>query len=179
MTDILALDIATVTGWARGRIDQTPRSGSHRFGTLHDGHNEVFAAALQWFGRFLATSPVPDLLIIESLLPPEAMLNRTSRQVRDRLAGLHGVIRAQAKSAGIGEIAEARVGDVRAHFIGVRHARRVIAKRDTVEKCRSLGWPCADDNAGDALALWHFAASQIDPRLALQVSPLFKARVKG
>jgi hypothetical protein len=175
-TLILALDVATQTGWAMGNVGSAPISGSVRFGKRGDSNNKIFADALRWLSRLLDPQPRPDLVIIEAMLPPEAMRGQTSRQVRDRLAGLHGVVRGVAQLRGVSQIAEATVGDIRGHFIGDRRGTRYWAKRETVEKCHMLGWAPQDENAADALALWHFACSLIDPKTALQVSPLFHRR---
>jgi hypothetical protein len=175
MTDVLALDIATVTGWARGLVGGLPTYGSIRFDRYKGCRNNiVFAEALRWISQLLEPKPRPDVLIIEAMLPPDAMRGQTSRAVRDRLAGLHGVVRGVATLRGIPEIAEASVGDIRGHFIGERAAKRNKAKRWTVDKCRELGWAPESADAADALALWHFACSMIDPKLALEVSPLFR-----
>jgi hypothetical protein len=176
MTLILALDVATVTGWARGRIGEIPTAGSIRFGKPGVRDHVIFADAINWLHAELHEPP--DLLIVESMLSPLAMRNETSRAVRDRLAGLHGIVKGVAHLRGVGEIAEASVGDIRAHFIGDRTLKRFAAKQAVMERCRMLGWPCPDDNAGDALAGWSFACALIDPTWALQVSPLFNRNLR-
>jgi hypothetical protein len=210
MTDVLALDIATVTGFAWGRIgwqcascDSTktiaeirelgglsccperkmqlipPIAGSRRFGKAGASDNAVFGDALKWIADILEPQPRPDLLILESMLPPGAKLGHTSTEVRDRLAGLHGIIRGVAYRRGIYQIAEYSVGDVRQHFLGERKFKREIAKRETVRRCQMLGWPVEDDNAADACALWSFAAALIEPQHALQLSPLFNKQLRA
>jgi hypothetical protein len=176
MTDVLALDLATVTGYARGHVGTTPISGSIRFGKRGCRDHIIFADALRWISQLLEPQPRPDLVIIEAMLPPDAMRGQTSRAVRDRLAGLHGIARGVAALRGIPEIATASVSEIRGHFIGERTASRRAAKRWTIEKCYELGWAPENDNAADALALWHYACSLIEPRLALEVSPLFQRR---
>lgn len=178
MTDILALDVATTTGWARGEIGAVPVCGSITFkGRGESFSDDVFMAALEWTHDLIADKP-PDILILEKMLPPDAMKTRTSRAVRDRLAGLHGVIRAVARRQGVGEISEASVGDVRAHFLGERSLRRPDAKRVVMARCAALGWAACNDNEGDALALWSFACGLIDPAGALRMTPLFNRRLK-
>ena len=169
---ILALDLATKTGWARGRIGEPPEFGSVRFGNASSDQNIIFGAALAWTSKFLAER-LPDALYIEALLPPQAMLNKTSRQVRDRLAGLHGVVRGVAQLRGVERIEICTVGDVRAHFIGDRGLKRARAKGETMLQCRRLGWDAKDDNQGDALAIWSYAGALIDPQTALKTVPLF------
>jgi hypothetical protein len=178
MTLILALDLATRTGFARGRVGELPISGSIRFGGSGAHDAAIFAAALRWLSQELEPQPRPDLMIVEALLPPDAMRGATSRAVRDRLAGLQGIVKGVAHLRGIGEIAEATVGNIRGHFIGDRSLKRDRAKRTVMERCRALGWECADDNAGDALALWSYACALIDPTWALQVSPLFNRKLR-
>jgi hypothetical protein len=182
MTDVLALDIATTCGFARGRIGETPSAGSVSFnkpGATSNTNNMVFGNALRWISELLQPQPRPDVVIMEAMLPPGAMLNHTSRAVRDRLAGLHGVMRGVAHLRGISQIAEASVGDVRAHFIFDRNAKREIAKRETMRQCVMMGWKAANDHEADALALWSFAASLIDPKQAMKVVPMFMRKRAG
>jgi len=112
-------------------------------------------------------------------LPPAAMINQTSRAVRDRLAGLHGVIRAAARRRGIGEISDVGVGDVRQHFIGTRSLKRDEAKKAVIDQCLLLDWRINNDNEADACAIWSFAVSLIDPKQALRVSPLFNRKLRA
>lgn len=179
MTQILAIDVATRCGWARGDVHGQPIAGSIRFGGLHASANAVFGNALKWISQLLEPQPRPDIVILESMLSPDAKVGATSSAVRDRLAGLHGVIRGVAFLRGIPEIAEASVGDVRAHFIGTRGMKSAPAKRETILRCRLLNWNAVDDNAADALALWSYATSLIDPKLALRVVPMFNRRLAG
>jgi hypothetical protein len=151
---------------------EVPSCGAVRFGNVDSKADAVFAEALVWFSNFLKVGPRIDMLMLESLLPMEAMKGETSRATRDRLAGLHGVVRAVACGRGVGEIAEVSVLSVRHHFCGARNA----TKSDVFEKCRALGWPAQDHNAADAAATWSFACALVKPETALQVSPLFGKR---
>jgi hypothetical protein len=174
---ILGLDIATRCGWASGRVGETPIAGSIRFGSSSSNENVIFAAALDWASSFLQPRPRPDVVMIEAMLPIEAMQGRTQRAVRDRLAGLHGVIRAVAQLRGVGRIESCTVGDVRGHFIGHRRAKRVDAKKETMRFCRCMGWEVRDDDAADACAIWSYACAQIDPQTALRTTPLFNRAI--
>ena len=50
MTDVLALDIATITGWARGHVgDEQPRCGSIRFGNRDASQQMICTHAGEWF----------------------------------------------------------------------------------------------------------------------------------
>lgn len=179
--DILALDIATTTGFARGRSDAAkPTCGSTRFGSANASNNAVFGACLRWIAQILKPEPRPDLLIVEAMLPPGARVGTTSRDVRDRLAGLHGCIRGVAHLHGVHRIEQATVGDVREHFIQDRGLKRDPAKRAVLERGRALGWISDRDlDAADALALWSFARSGIDPQRALEVLPMFNRSLRA
>jgi hypothetical protein len=175
---IMALDIATTTGFALGRVGDSPVAGSARFGRDDASPNAVFAHALTWLSGILEQKPRPDMLVIEAMLPPGAKVGYTNTEVRDRLAGLHGIMRAVAYLRGIYKINEVPVGDVRAHFIGRRDLERDAAKAEVMLRCHQLGWTTIDNNAGDALALWSYAVAGIDPDWSLQLSPLFNPKLR-
>jgi hypothetical protein len=168
---ILGLDLATTTGWAIGAPGETPRCGSLRFGKPDSSSDAIFADALRWLSEFLR-SERPDSIMLEAMLPPQAMKGETSRATRDRLAGLHGVVRGVAHCRGIYDIGTVSTLTARHHFCGARSAD----KSDVHDKCRALGWPANDHNAADACAVWSFACGLVAPESALLVSPLFKRR---
>ena len=158
MTDVLALDIATTTGMARGRVDSTPFADSIAFAKHAGANNDaVFARALEWLSTYLKDDK-PDVVFIEAMLPPDAMKNATSRAVRDRLAGLHGVIRAVCYLRGIYRIEAVSVGDIRGHFLGRRSLKRDAAKARSRRALPRPGWHCVNDNEGDALAFGRMLA---------------------
>jgi hypothetical protein len=171
-THILALDLATTTGFCIGAPGEMPRCGSVRFGNSETSADAVFAHGLKWFSEFLRPEPRPSSIILEAMLPLTAMKGETSTATRDRLAGLHGVVRAVAHLRGIYEISEVGVLVVRKHFCGSRGC----GKHAVYEKCRALHYPVHDLDAADACATWHFACSLIKPEIALEVSPLFGKR---
>jgi hypothetical protein len=170
---IWALDIATVTGIAIGRVSERPKAHSVRFAPAGAASDVLFAGCLEWFDEMIERGPLPDILAIEELLPPLARRGVTNTQTQHRLAGLHGVVRAMAKHAGIPEIASANVNDVRGHFIQARNLKREEAKRAVYARCQMMGWSAHDDNCADALALWSYTAGLINPASALQTTPLF------
>jgi hypothetical protein len=177
VTDILALDLATVTGFARGKIGEKPKCGSVDFYNNTRGFSDaIFAAAYAWVWELLR--PPPDIMIMESMLPPEAMKGATSRAVRDRLAGLHGVARAAAHRRGVGEVSIATTSNIRAHFIGDSSLHRMQAKKAVIERCKMLQWEVANDNEADAAALWSYACALIDPAQALAMTPLFNPKLR-
>lgn len=170
---VLGLDVATVTGFAHGRVSANcPIWGCVRLGSANTPQPDVFAKAMTWANEFIVALK-PDILMIEALLPPDAMKDKTSRATRDRLCGLNAIMTACARANGVGEIASAQVNDIRAHFIYNRTLQRKFAKMEVKRKCLELGWNVSNDNEADAAACWSYACSMIDPKLALRGSPLF------
>lgn len=175
---ILALDLASRTGWANGcPSDATPRSGSVRFAREGASMGVLFAGCRQWLSDFLATDPDIKLIVFEAPMTPQQMAGRTTADIMRRLSGLCAVVEELACTRGGYAVREARVSDVRAHFIGSNRHKRDQAKALTISACHRLGWAPSDDNAADALALWHYQASILDPQLAVQTSPLFRRRI--
>src|SRR5262245_55757520 len=177
MTDILALDVASTCGWARGRIgDRAPTCGSVRFAKQGASHDAIFGAAGTWMIDLLKQEPKPDVVAIEALLPPHVIRKR-STQEHDLLPGLHGVIRMVLFLKGVYRPQLVPVQTWRKHFIDLSVVAKGEAKQHVLRKCRSLGWlERADDDAADACGLWSYACARIDPETALQVSPLFMRR---
>jgi hypothetical protein len=171
---ILALDLATTTGFAKGFMQGEPFYGSLRFGKAEASDNAVFAAALRWATGFLAEAPRPDLIVLERLLPPMIVQGKTQTKTYERLAGLHAVIRSVAFELGVYRIETVPVSKIRSHFIGASNLPGEEAKLSVMRQCRKMGWKPASDDEGDALAVWHYACASIDPKLAIQVSPLFR-----
>ena len=178
--NILALDIATKLGWAFGSVGSVPTSGSVRFNRYSESsRNAVFFNCDEWLSKEIFSIMRPDMLVIEAMLPPGAKFGYTNTETRDRLAGLHGVVRDVAYRHGIYDIHDHSVSDIRQHFIGDRKMKREPAKRRTLHICRALGWPVDDTDAADATALWSYACSLIDPQQALKLSPLFNKALRA
>jgi len=175
MTDVLALDIATTTGFARGRIGDEPQCGSVRFSKPGASQLAICGRALEWAIN-LFKPPLPDVVAIEGLLPPGALKQR-STQDHELLAHLHGVIMGVCFLRGVYKVEKHPLNSIRSHFLyGIPYAKGE-AKEATVRKCKSLGWlETADDDAADACAVWSYQASLLDPEQVIRISPLFQFR---
>ena len=188
MTDrplILALDIASSTGFAFGRLGSNqPTCGSIRFAGKQASHNAIFGGAVRWWGDFVPSGWRPDILVLEAPLPSTWLKGKTNKDTNDLLLGLHGIIRGIAFERRIFDIRLARTADVRQHFIGLAKCPRAEAKRRVVQRCRALGWlppgeaGRPDDDAADALATWDYQCSLIDPMIGIRRSPLFEKGVR-
>lgn len=171
---VLALDLATVTGFCCGEPGKDfPHYGSVRFGSDGCSRKALFGSALRWLNEFLATHR-PTVVSFEE--PLHFGLRRGRSQAgNDELAyGLPAIVQAVCFLRAIYDVEQRRTIDIRRHFLG-DNPKREIAKRETIERCRSLGFTVTDDNAADAVALWFYECAKIDPKTALRTSPLFGA----
>lgn len=174
MMIVLALDLASVSGWACGEPGGDPEHGSIRFASLGSSHEAVFAAAYRWMNDACAFR-MPEVVVWEAPLPPVFKHGNSNVNTTTLLYGLPAVIGAAAYANKIYNIRKAETRDVRFHFIG-SNPKRVRAKPMVIRKCRSMGWQVEDDNEADALATWSYMCSLIDPKLAMKTTPLFGVR---
>jgi hypothetical protein len=178
--------VATCTGWALCRVgSRDPACGSIRFASKGASRPAIFAACEKWIEGFLKDRH-PDIVAIEAALPVDAIAKSRggwsramARAPNALLSGLIAIAEAEAYSAGIYKINEYQVAMIRGHFIGTNAFPRDQAKFYTQRKCRALGWTPSDDNAADALALWDYQCSLIDPTHGISNTPLFRGVVHG
>jgi hypothetical protein len=166
---ILALDLATTTGWAFGRPDRAPKYGSIRFGKPGADRALCYRIFRTWLDHDLPMPP--DLIVYESPASPMIMMGRTNINTIKRLIGLCENLEEWACDKV--ELREASVQQVRAHFIG-RNLKSAMAKAATIARCRELGWDVNNDNEGDACALWDYQRCCLRPDIAVTTTPLFE-----
>jgi hypothetical protein len=174
MTDLLALDIATVTGFARGHVGpDAPTCGSVRFAKPGASQLAICGRALEWAIDTIKP-PLPDVVAIEDLLPPHVTRGK-SNQDHDLLAHLHGVILGVCFARGVYKVHKHSVQAIRAHFIDLKSCRRGEAKSEVQRKCKELKWLAGDDDdAADACAVWSYQCGLLDRDHAVRISPLFQ-----
>jgi len=168
---ILALDLATVTGWAFGAPGEQPQSGVIRFGRGNATHGQIAAEAIAWFIEFLGEMK-PTQIVFEQPLPPNFTGGHTTLNTALVTMGLPFLMQGIAYKLGMFNVAAVRVSDIRNFFIG-ENMKSEEAKRLTFERCQRLGFEPKDDNASDALALWCYQCARIKPELAHKLTPLF------
>jgi len=167
---ILALDIATRTGWAYGKPGELPLSGSERLAPAGSSNGAVGRGLLRWLTDFTKVNAVAALYI-EAPMNPQIMGGKTTFGTARMLIGLCFLAETVAEARGIYFIREANVQDVRKHFLG--KARPKDKKREVMARCKALGWDHTDDNEADALALWAYACAVEAPRTGHATAPLF------
>jgi hypothetical protein len=168
---VLALDLATTTGWARGKPGEAPTCGALRFGKPGTEHCKIFRAYRDWLDAVI--TPDVQRVVYESSMVPMIMQGRTRIETVRLLVGMAMIC--EELCCDRVELREASVSDVRSFFIG-SNMKREKAKPLVMERCHALGWDCEDDNAADAAALWSYQVSFMRPDLAHTFSPLFTRR---
>jgi crossover junction endodeoxyribonuclease RuvC len=159
--DILALDLATRTGWARGVANGEPEFGSVNFGKQGASNPARFAHALDFAIDIFKCDSPPDILVIEAPIKVQAF---SVQQAAKMLFGLPAIFMGVAYKCEVRRIYERDVRDVRNVFIGHRNLKTAHAKEAVERRCRQLGWHAPDHNAADALALWAYESTRVDPR---------------
>ena len=172
---VLALDLATTTGWAFGAPGSIPQCGHLRFAPPGSSRALVYRSFRKWLeAKWSSRDEQPDLIVFESPAVPMIMHGRTNIDTVKMLMGLAEHLEEWA--FGKVELREASVSEVRVHFIG-RNMKSTVAKTRVFDRCQSLGWPVLTTDESDAAALWDYQCCWLNPRLAAYTTPLFKGRV--
>ena len=164
----MALDLATVTGWAYGEPDKAPDFGSLRFAKPGASHAEVYRGMRAWLNDWIIDS---NLIVYESPAAASVMMGRTNMETLRVLIGLCEHVEELCYSRI--DLREARTSDVRSHFIGTNRIKRPQAKWATMSRCHELGWKVSNDNEADACAVWHYQVCIFRPDIAAKTVPLF------
>ena len=173
---ILALDLATKTGWAYSRVDGSGEA-SGVLKLAGEQPEERAANLIRWIIGFARVSPF-DHLVYEAPLPPSFMAGKTNVQTAQLLLALPVAAGAAAllmpRPLPMHRITQARPNDVRKHFIGMSTAGgREQTKRAVIARCRAMGWTPRDDNEADAIALLDYRRALLNSKLAVRATPLF------
>lgn len=173
---ILALDLASVVGWACGSADAARKShGILKLPKTGEDLGRFGVAFRNWLGAAIEEL-APGEIIYEMPILPAATALMTIRKLNG-LCMLTETVAADYKIPCLEEYLQ----KIRKHFIGTskapkeiqdRHVRSMWLKERTVSECRSRGFRVADHNDADACALLSLRLSQLrkDYRL-VQVEP--------
>src|SRR6266404_7236571 len=164
--NVMAVDLASTSGWAVGEPGGTPAHGSVRFASAGTSHEAVFAAAMKWAVEKIARYK-PSLVVWEAPIPTSFKRGASNVNTTTLLYGLPAIVGCAAYQHGIYDIRKATTRDVRLHFIG-QNPRGHIGKKLVMRQCAAMGWEVADDNEADALATWSYMCALIEPKLALR-----------
>jgi Holliday junction resolvasome RuvABC endonuclease subunit len=158
---LLALDIATCSGWAvdpPGGGDR-PLSGSFRAPSDGENYGRPFVAFTDWLDGMIQVHQ-PDIVAFEAPLVVGGR-NGTTRPTNAHtvrlLFGLASMAEMVAERRSVDSF-ECHIQTVRKHFVGSGRAD----KREVMQRCRVFGWAPVDDNAADACAIWSFAKATLE-----------------
>ena len=158
---ILALDLATTTGWAEGLPGERPTSGTVRLAPVGSPPEAVFGGLLAFLAPRM-TAFRYRMVIWEAPLDPRHL--KTNVNTARVLLGLPAVAGAVAHQTGHYGANEASVHDVRSFTLGKRPAKGE-AKRAVMDAMRARGFDPRDDNEADAISLWIYAEAIIGGRI--------------
>jgi len=173
---ILALDLATNTGWCEGIPGEKPTFGSVRLAYSGGTNPEAYETLFKFMSdRFALTRY--QMVIFEAPQSPSHMAGHSNAKTFRRLYGLVEMAEWVAHMHGYfgGRVREANVHDVRKNLLGARPPKGE-AKKAVVGRLRGLGFDVKDDDAADAVAVWLYASALVDRKLAHATDPLFAGR---
>jgi hypothetical protein len=180
LKQILALDIATKTGWARWSYSE--RRPVFGVKVCDGGLGAMCNSFATWLNAEVDAHGITDIAI-EAPVPQSGLTNLTVLMMQ---YGLHSIVHALCARRGMSEPLQVGVGQWRGHFIRVGRAPSVVdgktlsagqrrgwLKKRCVAECQSRGWPVKSDDAADALGVLDYARALNDPRYGIDSSPLF------
>lgn len=169
MNTVLALDIATTTGWAMGPAGANPGYGTVRL-KGKDEHPRDAAYNMMCFLADIFRAEVPALVCWEEPMPPIFHVNKAAKSGRVQQNNesmtlpvmLDGVLYACCKRKGVPCLPVNRM-KVLSYFTGKgRWGGSVEAKRAVIERCHSLGLmpkTLRNDDIADAIAIHKWASA--------------------
>lgn len=174
---ILALDLATVTGFALGDLSGIKISGSRQFpktgtdiGWFADAFRSWLATGLK---RHRPTKVVYEQPIIHG---PETTL-ATCRKLYGLAWQTELTCRDLKMEGVLGQtfvVEEVNISDWRTHFLGRGYPRsREACKAAVKQMCRVRGFLFDDDNEAEAIAILDYALACAAPASAIRATPLF------
>ena len=174
---LLALDIATTTGWARWDSSlNRPHAGELKLKA--NSEPARFAEFSQWLRAKMIADQV-DHLAIEMPVPQRGGF--TNLNTLQTLHGLRAVAMALAGSFNM-PVTEVNNQEWRQHFLGQRVAPKTVPKakrsdwwkKQCLKRCEELGWPVKGHNAADAIGVLDFVRSAHDFSYGANSGDLFR-----
>lgn len=150
---VLALDLATTTGWAMGQIGHRCDHGSIRFGQRSKlARAEIFYNCKQWLNTSFETKP--DIIVYEQPIPMG--FGRTNFESIRILNGIPAIVELWSYENKIFRISDVNVKSIRKYILGTIPDGKIV-KAEIIKKIISYGYIPTDHNAADAIALWIYA----------------------
>lgn len=173
---ILALDLATSTGWACGSPGGTPITfGTVKMPSTGPDIGRFVQVFRDWVNLAIDEMEPTEIVYESPIMPATANLATTRK-----LYSLGGVLELVARDRGI-EISEEHMQEVRVYFLGISRAPKTVPQKErrkwikdkVVAKCHERGFLVTCDDEGDAVALLDFAIANRSPAHSVGATPLF------
>lgn len=169
---IIGIDPATNAGFCHGRVGEKPTLLAARFRKGNETEEQLYGAATCFFATFLKTI-TPDLIAIEA--PIMATWGKTNANTTSVTRGLYAIFTGIAVCKGI-PLIRAEISTWRKYFLGNGRLKGDVAKARCVALCAQMGWTAPTHDAAEAAGIFCWAESQIAPRQATRIEPLFAGR---
>jgi hypothetical protein len=184
---ILALDIATRTGYAWGPPGMRPEYGSRRLAESGADEGKIFSLFAGWLAGMITEHQITHIYAEAAYVPqprirfkkagddlvPGAGSPPFNIAVIKRLIGLRAVAQLIKYRYNI-EYREVESSAITRHFTGFgRHGGREGKKAATMAMARLYGFTPANDDESDALSLFFYAESILAPLAQRSAGPLF------
>ena len=152
--NILAVDPATVSGFAVGEPGSAPRLWTVDFRNKKNDELEAICAnAVGHFTRAVLDHK-PTHLAIELPFPSQRF---ATMQIT---LGLYGIMTGVAIGKGL-QIMRAPISEWRKYFLGTGKLPGKESKRAALAVCKQFGWSAPDHNAAEAAGIWCWATGQL------------------
>ena len=180
MMVILGLDIATITGCCDGAVGGTPRIWSWHLKDGGASRPDRFLHLAKLLRNYFKTQPC-SAVVYELPMPLGMMGNKKDNRIMMSEAnvafarGAIGVV--EMTCAEFGKPVEGvSVMDARQSVLGWRTNRdKSIKTKDRVMRdVRALGYHADGDNESDSVVIWRYCCNRLDPKLAIEQTPLFR-----
>ena len=157
---VLALDLATQWGWASGRLnaEQPDAIGHRQIKSANLGEFiEVFRLGL----REVVALTEPDIIVFESPILRGATTIMTLR----KLYSMPALVEHECHMTST-LVLEEDNNRVRAKFVSGKLPRKSKERKQAVlDACAWRKWEVANDDEGDACALWWFTVTRLGNRI--------------
>ena len=151
---ILALDLATSTGWAAGKPCGSPTYGTFKIKKGRPGQRfrQMAQEVIALIQQFQPTHVAYEEQFVGGKLTGPGL---------QTLFGFRAAAMMACENQGISP-ESFTPSQIRSHFLHSSKLKRTEAKQETIAQCRAIGWTPANDDEADALALWDFRAFELD-----------------
>ena len=161
---IFTLDLATRTGWAKGRSGEKPSSGAFDLKTASESIT-IGKLCNRLCQRLLKhwDDEKPMIVVAEELMRLSGFaLNKNSEENVKTQISLHAAAMMAADISGV-RLVYAHPSTVSKHFVDHGGLKRAEKKAAFVKRAQLLGYiekSNFDDNQADALAVWDYACAK-------------------